>query len=255
MKSVFFFLTLIFVLLSLSFTFLKKELIIRKLNYISDLYPSVYNSLLHYFLDEDIIFDNEEVNKLFNSLETIDYVELDPLYLKQTNSNHSKFRYLRKKTYYKIYKKDLKKRISGNVLIADLVPTKDAYYKSCLLNNEPIFLLINKKLVQKLIHLQFLLKENGYDHSAFKVLSGHRYPSYNKKVGGAILSRHIRGEAVDIRIGDIDKDGRYTKNDKKIVLDLLENNVIKSSGGIGRYPNTRSIHFDVRGYRARWDVY
>lgn len=219
----------------------------------SDLYPSVYNSLLHYFLDEDIVFDNEEVNKLFNSLGTIDYVELDHLYLKQTNSNHSKFRYLRKKTYYKIYRKDLKKHISGNVLIADLVPNKDAYYKSCLINDEPIFWLINKKLVQKLIQLQVLLKENGYDPNAFKVLSGHRYPSYNKKVGGATLSRHIRGEAIDISIGDIDKNGHYTKNDKKIVLSFLENNIVKNSGGIGRYPNSRSVHFDVRGYRARWD--
>jgi hypothetical protein len=39
------------------------------------------------------------------------------------------------------------------------------------------------------------------------------------------------------------------------VLDLLEKEIIKSSGGIGRYPGTRAVHFDVRGYKARWDSY
>jgi len=40
---------------------------------------------------------------------------------------------------------------------------------------------------------------------------------------------------------------------KKIILDILENKVIGDQGGIGRYPGTMSVHFDVRGFKARWD--
>ncbi len=47
------------------------------------------------------------------------------------------------------------------------------------------------------------------------------------------------------------------KNDeqKEIVIDLLETKVIKNKGGIGKYPGTKIVHMDVRGYRARWDTY
>tara|TARA_B100001287_G_scaffold7021_1_gene5387 strand:- start:9113 stop:9883 length:771 start_codon:yes stop_codon:yes gene_type:complete len=246
---------LILICLLLIFVILKKDLIKRNLYYLSDSYPEIYNKFLHLVLDNDIVFSDDEINNLFNSLETVDYIDIDPLYLKKTGSDQSKFRHLRKKTYYKIYRKDLNKRISGNVFIADLIPTKDVYYKACLFRNEPLYWLINKKVVQKLIHLQNLLNENGYDPNGFKIKSGHRYPNYNKKIGGASLSRHVRGEAIDIVIEDIDKNGKYTKRDKQIVLDLLENKIIKNNGGIGRYPGSRSLHFDVRGYRARWDSY
>ena len=63
----------------------------------------------------------------------------------------------------------------------------------------------------------------------------------------------IVGEALDLRINDINDDGRRTQADKQIVLDLLEQHIIKDKGGIGKYPGTMSVHFDVRGYKARWD--
>lgn len=38
-------------------------------------------------------------------------------------------------------------------------------------------------------------------------------------------------------------------------MDLLETKIIKNTGGIGKYVETMSIHFDVRGWRARWNSY
>lgn len=35
-------------------------------------------------------------------------------------------------------------------------------------------------------------------------------------------SRHLIGQAVDIIVGEINKDGKYTDEDKQIVLDILD---------------------------------
>jgi uncharacterized protein YcbK (DUF882 family) len=65
----------------------------------------------------------------------------------------------------------------------------------------------------------------------------------------------FKGEAVDIVIDDINKDGYANKTDKDIILDLLENEIIKNDGGIGLYPGTDRVHYDIRGTRARWNSY
>jgi len=65
----------------------------------------------------------------------------------------------------------------------------------------------------------------------------------------------MKGQAIDMTIGDINKDGTFTKEDKKIVLDICDKKVIGNKGGIGLYPGTRAVHIDVRGYKARWNSY
>jgi len=35
----------------------------------------------------------------------------------------------------------------------------------------------------------------------------------------------------------------------------LEKKVIKNEDGLGLYPGTQSVHYDVRGVRARWDSF
>ena len=100
-----------------------------------------------------------------------------------------------------------------------------------------------------------ILKDKGHNPYAFRIRNGFRHPAYNKLVSGANKSRHIAGEAIDLHIKDINRDGKYTEKDKAIVIDILEKQVIRGEGGIGKYPGTRAVHFDVRGYRARWDTY
>jgi len=110
-------------------------------------------------------------------------------------------------------------------------------------------------------------KDLGKDYLDY---SKSNIPKYAKLIKGAqyyeIKGEHLfqkvvgdfrlkEGEAVDIKIGDINQDGFANQEDKTIVLDLLEKQIIKNTGGIGRYPGTLSVHYDVRGYRARWDSY
>ena len=49
--------------------------------------------------------------------------------------------------------------------------------------------LINKKILYKLLELQDILEEKGYDKYAFIIRRGHRTPKYNTDIGGA--SRRI----------------------------------------------------------------
>lgn len=90
---------------------------------------------------------------------------------------------------------------------------------------------------------------------AFDIREAFRPPRLNRDDGGASRSRHIYGEAVDLVIGDINRDGTANAADKAIVLELLEHKFVRNKGGIGRYPGSQTVHFDFRGKRARWDSY
>lgn len=157
--------------------------------------------------------------------------------------------------YYVLLKKDVYRKVVGHVRVKDLM-TRDKYYRqSFLFSHDTLYWGIDKRILYKVLALQDVLEEQGYDRDAFWIRHGHRHPQYNLKVGGAPKSRHLRGDAVDLVIKDINQDSRYTKEDKNIVLDICEKQIIGNQGGIGRYPWSRTVHIDVRGKRARWDSY
>lgn len=159
------------------------------------------------------------------------------------------------RSFYRFTQDHFYRKIAGDNRLCDLLPN-DAFYRSAVWNkDEAIYALLDQRVLFKLLELQKRLTDLGYDSSAFGIRSGPRYPAHNKRVGGASRSRHLYGEALDLRIGDINQDGRYTEEDKKIVLRILDLEVIKHFGGVGRYPGTRAVHMDVRGYKARWDDY
>ena len=220
------------------------------------------NELIHesyyYAIDyQKEVTTYQEIDAIFASFKTKAYIELDPSYLSNTKSSKFKYkRLLKRKEYYVIHRSDLFTKIAGDVQIKDLIPQKDTYYKNCINNNDEIYWLMDKRVVYKLLDLQLELKKAGYNPKGFTVRNGHRYPKYNEKVGGASSSRHIVGEAIDITVGDIDGNGKYEeKKDKKIILDLLDEKIIRNEGGVGLYPGSSSVHFDVRGRKARWNSY
>lgn len=198
----------------------------------------------------------KEINKVLKTLERLPYNKLSIKYLDKTKSSIPKYKkMLNRSNYYLVKQEDLFRPIVSNFRIRHFIP-KDDNYKKYILNpdnSEAIVWLLNKKLLYKMLELQQILKEMNYDEQAFNIVSSHRHPALNEKVGGASRSRHIMGEAVDIRIGDIDKNGIADATDKAIVLDLLDKKIIKNEGGLGKYPGTKTVHFDVRGHRARWD--
>lgn len=77
------------------------------------------------------------------------------------------------------------------------------------------------------------------------VTSGYRSPSHNKKVGGSPKSQHLLGKA-----GDIVVESMTPKQIVREIKKLIKFGQIKE-GGIGLYNNF--VHYDIRGYKARWD--
>ncbi|MEM6804116.1 MAG: D-Ala-D-Ala carboxypeptidase family metallohydrolase [Bacteroidota bacterium] len=206
---------------------------------------------------EKAIETRAEIDAVLNSFTHIPFAKLPAEYKVESHSDQAPFKkMLLAKSYYRIKGKDIYRKIIGDHRIKDLL-SKDAFYKKHILAGEEseLYLLVDKKLLYCFLELKAELKNKGFDSEAYVLKSVHRHPQKNKEVGGASRSRHILGEALDISIKDINRDGRTNGDDKQIVLDILDKKVIGNKGGIGLYPNTQSVHFDVRGKRARWNTY
>lgn len=197
-----------------------------------------------------------EIDLILEGLKKLKFSDLDADYLKYTRSDEAKYKKLIKNlTFYEISIDDLNKRIVGRFRLKNFM-CKDNYYKDYVVNKEGALVCIfNPKIFYKTLELMDELEKKGHNKNGFEIVNGHRHPHYNARVGGASMSRHIKGEAVDIVVRDIDNDGKVSKQDKDIILDILETKIIKDEGGIGLYPGTESVHYDVRGVRARWNTY
>ena len=217
-----------------------------------DFYNQLYYDLSH---DNSAITSDTKIEKILNSFETIKFESLDADYKKSTQSDQLPYsKILSNSQFYKVVGNNKYQKICNDFRIKDFM-VKDKYYrKSTFNNNNSIYWLVDIKLLFATLELQQSLEKKKYNKNAFKIVNGHRHPSFNIKVGGASQSKHILGQAIDLSVRDINKDGAITKLDKSIVLEILEKEVIKDKGGIGKYPHSETaIHYDVRGYRARWD--
>jgi len=210
----------------------------------------------------DFIYENnyvstpKQIEQTLSQFQVVPLSQLPPKYLKQSKLGDKKYRpIVRKLQFFKILKRDVYQKIVGNNRIKSILTKDTRYRNSWFFSKDTLFLGIDKKVLFKVLELQAQLENKDYDKDAFFINSGHRTPAYNKAIGGASKSRHMKGQAIDMTIGDINKDGIYTKEDKKIVLDICDKKVIGNKGGIGLYPGTRAVHIDVRGYKARWNSY
>jgi hypothetical protein len=71
------------------------------------------------------------------------------------------------------------------------------------------------------------------------IVSGYRSPAWNKRVGGATRSLHVRGMAADFKIHDRSPDEIYRFCDTRWPV-----------SGLGLYKTW--VHLDCRSYKARW---
>lgn len=76
--------------------------------------------------------------------------------------------------------------------------------------------------------------------------SGYRCPTHNAKVGGAKSSRHIKGDAVDFHIEGVKTNDVYNWVVSKYDNYGIARKIIKD-------PFKGFVHFDTRGFRARWN--
>lgn len=74
--------------------------------------------------------------------------------------------------------------------------------------------------------------------------SGYRAPAYNKKIGGAKSSQHLKATAADITVKS-----KTPKQLKAIVEKLIKEGKLWF-GGVGLYPGF--LHVDTRSKPARW---
>lgn len=74
--------------------------------------------------------------------------------------------------------------------------------------------------------------------------SGYRSPEHNKAVGGAKFSRHVIGDAADIKVA-----GMTPKAVAAIIEQLIAEGKMKQ-GGLKAYATF--VHYDCRGVKARW---
>jgi hypothetical protein len=163
-------------------------------------------------------------------------------------ANKSKF-------FYVIPKKDLYKKIYFNNRILQLATKEHQFSGFWQMQSGSAYLCINDKLIESAFHLSDSLLNAGYDPYALHINSGFRSPRHNRLAGGAPLSQHLYGTALDLSIGDINRDRKADVHDKNIVRNILDSSVIANKGGVGFYPGTMVLHMDVRGHGARWNKY
>lgn len=77
-----------------------------------------------------------------------------------------------------------------------------------------------------------------------RVNSGYRTPKYNKSIGGAPASQHLKAKAGDITAKSFTPKQLAAKIEKLIKAGKMK------QGGLGVYPGF--IHYDTRGTKARW---
>ncbi|HEU5248707.1 MAG TPA: hypothetical protein VFW15_01850 [Thermoanaerobaculia bacterium] len=136
----------------------------------------------------------------------------------------------------------------------------------------PKYLVLDRRLLDKLELTIAELDREGYDVKNFSIMSGFRTPQYNERGVGAggrsAVSRHQYGDASDVypdddkdgRMDDLNRDGRVDLKDARILAsaaEVVEKKNPQLVGGIGIYPATSAhgpfVHIDARGSRARWN--
>lgn len=151
--------------------------------------------------------------------------------------------------YYVLQKKDLYKKIAGDNRLMSLVSGDNGYRHESLFSEKQFYLDLNIRVLYRFLDIQDILENKGFNRDAITIISGHRTPNHNASVGGKKESRHLNGDSIDLKIGDINNDGSVDSKDKKLLIPILEH-VIGNRGGVGIY--TMSVHIDLRGHRSRW---
>ena len=93
-------------------------------------------------------------------------------------------------------------------------------------------------------------------------IHGRRHSLENRiltrSFGASPKSQHLDGQAMDLRIVDENGEGLVDPKDVVIVRRILDLVIVNQHGGVGDCFQKKHalsgyvIHFDTRGYRARW---
>lgn len=208
----------------------------------------IYDRISH----QQVVETPEQLDKVLAQFQTIRYKQLRKTNLAQGDGLPS-MKHYEQKEYIIISGTQRYKYLIGNQRIYQFLPGLRLWRFRLPRLEHTQYLLIDKAALRQLLMFRHILSKQGLNQNAFVVSSGFRPPTYNKRVGGKPKSRHLHGQAIDILILDINKDGRSNKKDVDLAYSILDQQIVREGGGLGRYKsNKRMLHLDCRGYRARW---
>jgi len=119
----------------------------------------------------------------------------------------------------------------------------------------------NSNVNYKLYLIKNEISKRGYTNNWF-IISSKRHYWYNKiLLNSSKKSYHLKGDAIDIYVLDIDNDGVFNYNDIKIIESAnkeVELNHPELIGALGTYTTKgyftkHMIHIDTRGYKKRYN--
>lgn len=116
------------------------------------------------------------------------------------------------------------------------------------------FYTVNPTISKKVKLIKESLKNEGYNVRWF-MISGRRSVIANSiLINASKNSHHLRGNAIDVFVIDIDGDNKFTQKDLDIVKKhnrIIESRYPELRGGLGTYTSRpiakRMVHFDTGG--------
>jgi hypothetical protein len=125
------------------------------------------------------------------------------------------------------------------------------------------YVLLDRRILLKLLHVINHLMRQGHDADSLHLFA-HRTDRINRylhdyrmrtfgRTSLAKRSYHLLGRAVDLLVGDLNRDGRIDVKDHGLLVcavNAVERRHRSLRGGLGLY--AQSIHTDIREQRVRW---
>jgi hypothetical protein len=172
-------------------------------------------------------------------------------------------------TAYRVTPSQRRLLLAGDKTVEDFISPEFRFPDSWLYTSleverdSDVYLLLDRRLPLKLLHIVRRLAARGLDADAFYIISGHRTERVNghihrfrKRTFGrssvARRSLHLVGRAMDLIIGDLDRNGRIDAGDHRAMvcaIRAVERRHPRLGGGLGLY--AKSVHTDVRGGARR----